>query len=123
MGRLVERMGGGFIMSERVELKGMMCAHNVASTGSYGKTQRSVVFTNPTAALESYIWITTAGQEYAEGQIYDISAECDVRGILKRVNMLKNYASPAEGESEQPDPKIKTPTDVFDLIFDLKGDS
>lgn len=98
-------------------MKNMLCTNNVMHTGQYGRAMRSVVFMDVRGPGMNYIWITSAGQEFVEGQFYDITAECDGRGILKRVKMIKDYAK----TSEQPDEKTKTnPVDVFDLIFDTE---
>lgn len=100
----------------RPVMKNLLCTNSVTHTGSYGKTMRSIVFTDVSTPGMNYIWITTAGEEYAEGQFYDITAECDGRGILKRVRLIKDYT-----KSEQPDvSKHSNPVDVFDLIFDTK---
>lgn len=69
------------------------------------------MFTDVSVPGMNYIWITTAGQEFEEGQLYDISGECDARGILKRVRMIK--------KSEQPDHKIKMQIkpDALDVLL------
>lgn len=93
----------------------MLCAHNVASTGSYGKTMRSIVFMDSDG--DTYIWITTAGQEFEEGQFYDITAKCNTRKILSYVKILKDYSIPDQDGKESEQPDRKDPIDVFDLIF------
>lgn len=94
----------------RKVFKNLLCTNNVINTGSYGKTMRSIVFTNTSTPGINYIWITTAGQEFEEGQYYDISADCDSRKILKRVKILKQV------KSEQ-DEKIKP--DALDILLGL----
>lgn len=102
----------------RPVMENLLCTNNVIHTGGYGRTMRSVVFTDTSTPGLNYIWITTAGQEFVEGQFYDITAECDGRGILKRVRIFKDHS---KSKSEQPDHiTIKTPVDIFDLIFDTK---
>lgn len=101
-------------------MKNLLCTNNVTHSGGYyGKTARTVVFTDTRTPGMNYIWITTAGQEYVEGQFYDITAECDGRGILKQVRMIKDYTK-TPSKSEQPDEprNPKKIVDVFDLIFD-----
>lgn len=93
-------------------IKRLLCTNNAIHTGGYGKPTRSVVFTDVTVPGLNYIWITTAGEEFAEGEFYNITAKCDARGILKRVKIIP------EAKSEQPDEKIKSnPVDVFNLIY------
>lgn len=98
--------------------KKLLCSHNVTHTGTYGKTMRSVVFIE-TDSLMTYIWITSAGQEFHEGEYYDIKAKCNDRRILTYVKLERDYSKtiPEDHmESEQPD---HTPVDVFDLIYGL----
>lgn len=104
----------GNILTKPV-MKNMLCTNNVIHKGQYGKPMRTVVFTDPRYSGMNYIWITSAGQEFVEGQFYDIIAECDGRGILKRVKIIKDYSKTS---NEQPDvSKPSNPVDVFDLIF------
>lgn len=113
--------------------KDLLCTNNVSFSGYGGRTQRSVVFTNPKVPGENYVWITTAGREFIEGQYYNIRAECDARGILKRVKEIEPPVKPhlkvdideeianswnASIKSEQPDHSPANPVDIFDLIFD-----
>lgn len=101
-------------------MKNLLCTNNVTHTGNYGKTMRSVVFTDPSTPGMNYIWITTAGQEFVEGQFYDITAECDGRGILKRVKIFKDHS---RTRSEQPGPEsgyeitIKHKPDALDVLL------
>jgi len=119
---------------KRRKFKDMMCVHNVSFSGYRGKTQRAIVFTNFTPP-NSFIWITTTDAEFVEGQIYNFTAECDGRGILKRVKIEEKShlkvdideevidswnAMNASEKSEQPDTKNKNPVDVFNLIYDIK---
>ena len=99
----------------------VLCTNIVSHSGSYGKTLRSIVFTDPAVSNpESYnfIWVTSVGTEFKMGQYYDISAEYDATTrVLKRVSLLKTYK-----QSEQPDSDAgnnKTPVDVFDLIYNI----
>lgn len=113
---------------EKKILKGLVCTHNIAFTGSFGKPMRVVVLQS-SSVHTVYVWITSAGQEFYEGDMYDITAEVDEKNILKRVRIQKDYSKLESEtdpgwikvESEQPDLNIKikkTPVDVFDLIFD-----
>ena len=108
-------------MAKAKTLAHILCTNVVTHSGSYGKTLRSIVFTDPAVSnpeLYNYIWITSVGTEFAEGKYYDISAEYEAtRRVLKRVKLLKTYE-----KSEQPDSDAgdnKTPVDVFDLIYNI----
>lgn len=104
----------------RPVMENLLCTNNVTHTGYQGKTMRSVVFTDTRTPGMNYIWITSAGQEYVEGQYYDISAECDGRGILKRVKLFKDHS---KTKSEQPDHEsgykmiIKNRPDALDVLL------
>lgn len=113
--------------------KDVVCTNNVSFSGYGGKTMRSIVFTDPKVPGINYIWITSAGSEFVEGQFYNITAQCDTRKILKRVKEIEPPVKShlkvdideeviaswnAQVKSEQPDPKDKnSPVDVFDLIY------
>lgn len=65
----------------------------------------------------TYIWATTSktAKKFEEKGIYIIKASCDNNNRLLFVNQLP--------ESEQPDDAAKKSiTDVFDLIYNTKGD-
>lgn len=114
--------------------KDLLCTNNVSFSGYRGKTMRSVVFTNPKIPGENYIWITSVGSEFVEGQYYNITAGCNDRRILTRVKEIeppvKSHLKIDTDEevinswndqikSEQPDhsSESKNPVDVFDLIY------
>ena len=109
-------------MAKAKTLTHVLCTNIITHSGSYGKTLRSIVFTDPAVSnpeLYNYIWITSVGTEFAEGKYYDISAEYEAtRRVLKRVKLLKTYE-----KSEQPDSdavgRPTTPVDVFDLIYNI----
>lgn len=113
----------------KTKFKDLLCTNNVSFSGYAGSGMRAVVFTNTKVPGENYIWITTAGSEFEEGQFYDITAECDARGVLKRVKVNNKphlkvdideevIASwNAQVKSEQPDHSDAHPVDVFDLIY------
>ena len=108
-------------MAKAKTLTHVLCTNIITHSGSYGKTLRSIVFTDPAVSnpeLYNFIWVTSVGTEFAEGKYYDISAEYETtRRVLKRVKLLKTYE-----KSEQPDSDAgdnKTPVDVFDLIYNI----
>lgn len=122
-------------MAIKKEFKDMTCQHNVSFSGYMSKAMRSIVFTSPKAGM-TYIWITSGGSEYVEGEVYDFTAECDdTRRILSRVKQIKKphlkvdideevinswNAMNASEKSEQPDSSPRTPVDIFNLIYDIK---
>ena len=109
-------------MAKVKTLTHVLCTNIITHSGSYGKTLRSIVFTDPAVSnpeLYNFIWVTSVGTEFAEGKYYDISAEYEATGrVLKRVKLLKTYE-----KSEQPDSDAdgnnKPPVDVFDLIYNI----
>ena len=109
-------------MAKAKTLTHVLCTNVVTHSGSYGKTLRSIVFTDPAVSnpeLYNFIWVTSVGTEFAEGQYYDISAEYEAtRRVLKRVKLLKTYEKSEQPDSDADD-NNKSPVDVFDLIYNI----
>ena len=82
-------------MAKAKTLTHILCTNIITHSGSYGKTLRSIVFTDPAISnpeLYNYIWVTSVGTEFKVGQYYDIYADYDAtKRVLKRVNLLKTY--------------------------------
>ena len=102
----------------------VLCTNVVTHSGSYGKTLRSIVFTDPAISnpeLYNYIWVTSVGTEFKVGQYYDIYADYDAtKRVLKRVNLLKTYKQSEQPDSDVDDTKkSRPPVDVFDLIYNI----
>lgn len=108
-------------MAKAKTLTHVLCTNIISHSGSYGKTFRSIVFTDPAVSnpeLYNYIWVTSVGTEFAEGKYYDISAEYEAtKRVLKRVKLLKTYEKSEQPNSDAGD--NKTPVDVFDLIYNI----